>query len=47
MPVESGEYTLHIEDGGLLMKSTRGSARIDVYVNDHRLFGRLFSAIPF
>jgi hypothetical protein len=47
MPVASGEYALHIEDNGMLMKSTRGSARVDVYVNDHRLFGRLFSAISF
>jgi hypothetical protein len=47
MAVESGEYTLHIEDGGMLMKSTHGSARVDVYVNDHRIFGRLSSAIPF
>jgi hypothetical protein len=47
MPVVSGEYALHIEDNGLLVKSSRGSARIDVYVNDRRLFGRLFSAISF
>ena len=47
IPLASGEYALHIEDNGLLVKSTSGSARVGVYVNDHRLFGRLFSAIPF
>jgi hypothetical protein len=43
-PVVAGEYTLAVESNGLFVKSTRGSADIDVFVNDRRILARVFSA---
>lgn len=43
-PAEPGEYQLHLEDNGLVFRSRRGSARVDVLVNDRRIFARLFAA---
>ena len=42
-PVVAGEYTLAIEENGLLVKSTRGSADVGVFVNDRRILARVFS----
>jgi hypothetical protein len=46
-PTAAGEYRLYVEGNSLLGGSSSGSARVDVYVNDHRIFGRLFSFISF
>lgn len=46
-PMVAGEYRLEVEDNGLLGGSTRGSAGVAVFVNDRRVLGRLFSALPF
>jgi hypothetical protein len=46
-PMIAGEYQLQVEENAILMKSTRGSADVEVFVNDRRLLGRLFSALPF
>jgi hypothetical protein len=46
-PTAAGEYRLYVEGNNLLGGSSSGSARVDVYVNDHRIFGRLFSFISF
>jgi hypothetical protein len=46
-PMVAGEYRLEVEENALLVKSTRGSADVDVYVNDRRMLGRLFAALPF
>jgi len=43
-PVVAGEYALTVEGNGLLVKLTRGSADIDVFVNDRRILARVFSA---
>lgn len=42
-PAVAGAHALYVEDNGLVLQSSRGSARIDVYVGDNRIFGRLFS----
>jgi len=41
-PTAAGEYRLYVEGNSLLGGSSSGRARVDVYVNDHRIFGRLF-----
>jgi hypothetical protein len=46
-PTTAGEYRLYVKGNGLLGASSSGSARVDVYVNDHRIFGRLFSFVSF
>ena len=46
-PTTAGEYRLYIKGNSLLGGSSSGSARVDVYVNDHRIFGRLFSFVSF
>jgi hypothetical protein len=43
-PNVPGQYALHVEGGGLVFKSARGSADVDVFVNDRRIFARIFSA---
>lgn len=43
-PTVAGDYTLHVEDEGLVLQSRRGSARVDVYVGDRRILSRLFAA---
>ncbi len=42
-PVEAGTYTIHVEDNGMLFQSDRGSATVNVLVNDRRIFARLFA----
>jgi hypothetical protein len=46
-PTVAGDYRLYVEGNSLLGGSSSGSARVDVYVNDHRIFGRLFSFVSF
>ena len=43
-PNVPGQYVLHVQGGGLVFKSASGSADVDVFVNDRRIFARLFSA---
>jgi hypothetical protein len=42
-PEVPGRYALHVEGGGLVFKSARGYADVDVFVNDRRIFARVFS----
>lgn len=42
-PNVPGQYALHVQGGGLVFKSASGSADVDVFVNDRRIFARLFS----
>lgn len=46
-PVKAGEYRLYVEGNSLLGGSGSGNARVDVYVNDQRILGRLFAFVPF
>jgi hypothetical protein len=42
-PNVPGEYVLHVQGAGLVFKSASGSAGVDVFVNDRRIFPRIFS----
>ncbi len=42
-PSVPGQYVLHVQGGGLVFKSARGWADVDVFVNDRRIFARIFS----
>ena len=42
-PSVPGEYALHVEASGLGFKSARGTADVDVFVNDRRILAQLFS----
>ena len=42
-PNVPGQYALHVQGGGLVFKSASGSADVDVFVNDRRIFARISS----
>ena len=42
-PNVPGQYVLHVQGGGLVFKSASGSADVDVFVNDRRIFARVYS----
>lgn len=42
-PNAPGEYVLHLQGAGLVFNSASGSADVDVFVNDRRIFARIFS----
>ncbi len=46
-PKLEGEYKLHVEDSAVLLGSSRGLARVSVWVDDQRFLGPMLSAIPF
>ena len=42
-PSVPGEYVIHVQGAGLVFQSASGSADVDVFVNDRRIFTRIFS----
>jgi hypothetical protein len=46
-PTAAGKYRLYVEGNSLLGGPSSDSARVDVYVNNLRIFGRLFSFVSF
>ena len=47
VPEETGEHEVHVERDGLVLGSSGGSARVDIYANDRRLLPRLLALVPF
>ena len=41
-PTVAGDYQLEVEDNGMIVTGTRGSARVAVYVNDRRFLPSVF-----
>jgi hypothetical protein len=42
VPDQAGEYSVYVEDNGLLLRSETGSAFVTVRVNDRRILPRVF-----
>ena len=47
VPDEDGEHEVHVERDGLMMGSSGGSARVEMYANDRRLLPRVRAFVPY